>query len=163
MATSTKQKNRHCAECGAWFRIDPRVGDRQRTCGAASCRKDRRARTLRRARERDPDYWRRRRLKERLQIEQRKGSRPVQVAALPLGKGEILLVSQQDPIKPEILAVVGLQLQKRVPSKQDSINVKKRVMTGSVGQNFSIPKQDPKDIYPGSTHNSCCRRQAEGS
>lgn len=162
MTTRGRQKNRHCAICGAWFRVDPRVGSRQRTCGAEACRKAWRSQTLRRSREEDPEYWRRRRLRDRLEAEQRKGARPAPVSALPMGRGEILLCSNQDSKKPEILAVVGLQPQERRPSKQDSIILDRRMATGSAGQDFSLPMQDPNEKRLAAGHDPYDRRCAEG-
>ena len=45
-----------CSVCGRWFFPDPRVGARQRTCGAA-CSAARRRRVQAAWREGHPDYW----------------------------------------------------------------------------------------------------------
>jgi len=60
------QKKRPCSECRRWFLPDARVGDRQRTCGAAACQRARHERSDRAWRARNPDYDRDRRWRERL-------------------------------------------------------------------------------------------------
>lgn len=57
-------KKRRCSVCRKSFIPDPRVGDRQKTCGP-ECQKERRRRNQMRWRRRYPDYFRQRYLKER--------------------------------------------------------------------------------------------------
>lgn len=59
-------RKRPCRICRKWFRADPRVGVRQRTCGAPSCRRDWHRRSCREWRRRNPDYDRDDRLRRRL-------------------------------------------------------------------------------------------------
>lgn len=55
------RKKRPCTECRRWFLPDPRVGDRQQTCGGAACQHARRERTHRAWRAENRDYDRDRR------------------------------------------------------------------------------------------------------
>ncbi len=90
-----KNPDRRCSECKQSFTPDPRVGDRQVTCGAATCQRSRhddRCRAWRAAnsetvsahyqdvvvafRERQPDYQRRWRLARRVR-EIREKMRPL--------------------------------------------------------------------------------------
>ena len=59
-------RKRPCRICRRWFRPDPRVGARQRTCGAPSCRRDWHRRSCRDWRRRNRDYDRDDRLRRRL-------------------------------------------------------------------------------------------------
>ena len=61
-----KRKSRPCGSCGRWFRPDPRLGVRQRTCGAPDCQTKRRRKLQRQWRERNPAYFTERRLGEQL-------------------------------------------------------------------------------------------------
>jgi hypothetical protein len=58
-------RKRPCRICHRWFQPDPRVGDRQRVCSSAGCQVARRQKTQASWRERNPDYFGARRLKER--------------------------------------------------------------------------------------------------
>lgn len=90
-----KQGTRRCCECKRRFDPDPRVGDRQVTCGAVGCQRERHSERCRQwhaangelssthyqdvvvpFRERQPSYQRRWRLAWRLR-EIREGTRPV--------------------------------------------------------------------------------------
>ena len=59
-------RKRPCRICRKWFRPDPRVGVRQRTCGSAACRQAWHRRSCRDWRRRNPDYDRDDRLRRRL-------------------------------------------------------------------------------------------------
>ena len=63
---------RPCRICRRWLRPDPRVGERQRTCGAPACQRSWHRRTCAAWRRRNPDYDREDRLRRRLS---RKGGR----------------------------------------------------------------------------------------
>jgi hypothetical protein len=56
---------RPCRVCHKWFQPDPRVGDRQRVCTSAACQVARRKKTQAAWRERNPEYFVARRLKQR--------------------------------------------------------------------------------------------------
>ena len=60
-----KLRKKRCCVCKKGFWPHPRVGDRQRACRKPDCQKDRRAETQARWRQRNPDYWRARRLQMR--------------------------------------------------------------------------------------------------
>lgn len=56
---------RPCRICRGWFMPDPRVGDRQRVCSSPECQAARRKKTQASWRERNPEYFVARRLKQR--------------------------------------------------------------------------------------------------
>jgi hypothetical protein len=58
---------RPCRVCRCWFRPDPRVGDRQKTCGGAGCQREWNRRLSRARRRREPHREREGRLRDRLQ------------------------------------------------------------------------------------------------
>ena len=43
MAKKIRSRKRPCRVCGKWFSPDPRLGERQKTCGAAQCQRQRHA------------------------------------------------------------------------------------------------------------------------
>jgi len=62
-------RKRPCRICRRWFRPDPRVGARQRTCGSVACGRAWHRRSCRDWRRRNPDYDRDDRLRRRLRRE----------------------------------------------------------------------------------------------
>ena len=60
------RKKRPCSECRRWFRPDPRVGCRQKTCGEQECQASRHRRKRADWRARNPDYDRARRWQDKL-------------------------------------------------------------------------------------------------
>ena len=58
---------RPCRVCRRWYRPDPRVGDRQRTCGDQACQREWNRRLSKRRREREPYREREDRLRDQLQ------------------------------------------------------------------------------------------------
>lgn len=60
-----KLRQKRCRICKEPFWPHPRVGARQRACRKPDCQKDRRALTQQAWRERNPDYWKARRLQQR--------------------------------------------------------------------------------------------------
>lgn len=67
-------KTRPCCICRRWFRPDGRVGARQRACGG-ECRRKLRKKTQAAWRQRNPDYFRERRLSARFEVA-REAERP---------------------------------------------------------------------------------------
>jgi hypothetical protein len=59
-------RKRPCRVCGRWYWPDPRVGERQCTCGREACRRERKKRTNKDWRRRNADYWRDGRLRSRV-------------------------------------------------------------------------------------------------
>lgn len=68
-------RRKPCAVCGKWFRPDPRVGERQHTCGRAECRRVWHLRSCRKWHQANPDYDRHTRLQRRLVKEEPPGPR----------------------------------------------------------------------------------------
>ncbi len=60
-------KKRPCRCCRRWFRPNPRVGDRQKTCGENECQREWNRRLCRARRAREPYREREDRLRDRLQ------------------------------------------------------------------------------------------------
>lgn len=50
-------QGKKCVSCGRFFEVDPRVGERQKCCGASECRKKRKRMQERAWKERNPDYF----------------------------------------------------------------------------------------------------------
>ena len=59
-------KKRPCCICRRWFRPDPRVGARQRTCGDKQCQRELHRKYCWQWHQRDPDYDRETRLRAKL-------------------------------------------------------------------------------------------------
>ena len=59
-------RKRPCRICRKWFVPHPRVGDRQRVCGAGRCQSERHRRACEAWRRRQPEYDREDRLRRRL-------------------------------------------------------------------------------------------------
>lgn len=86
-----RRKTKPCSICRRWFTPDPRVGSRQRTCGE-TCSKALRSKTQQKWRQRNPDYFADRRLRqqaERLESGKREDanqrSPPALVQEVPWG------------------------------------------------------------------------------
>lgn len=62
MSEGGHRRSRPCSVCRRWFVPDTRVGERQRTCGPA-CRREQKRRTQAAWSERNPGYWGARRLR----------------------------------------------------------------------------------------------------
>src|SRR5436189_4865587 len=58
-------RNRPCCICRRWCRPDPRIGSRQQACRRAECQAARRKKKQKTWRERNPDYFIARRIKDR--------------------------------------------------------------------------------------------------
>src|SRR6266853_2532804 len=58
-------RKRPCCICRRWFRPDPRIGSRQQACRRAECQAARRKKKQKTWRERNPDYFIARRIKDR--------------------------------------------------------------------------------------------------
>jgi hypothetical protein len=58
-------RKRPCRICRRWFRPDPRIGSRQQACRRPECQAARRKKKQKAWRERNPDYFIARRIKDR--------------------------------------------------------------------------------------------------
>ncbi len=63
----SRTRRRRCCICRVLFRPDPRVGDRQKTCGSPACQRARATQRQAIWRQRNPDYFTDRRLRQRHQ------------------------------------------------------------------------------------------------
>lgn len=66
-------RKRPCRICGKWFYPSPRAGDRQRVCSAAACQRERHRRSCSGWHEKNPDYDRERRLREKVRRPEHRG------------------------------------------------------------------------------------------
>jgi hypothetical protein len=115
---SGKRSSRPCSVCRRWFVPDPRVRNRQRTCGSAECRRALKRRTQARWSEAHPDYWAARRLSERLS-EVREGPRPLR--GPPAGVRQIPADIVQDEIGPQVLVILLFLARLQHRAAQDEI------------------------------------------
>ena len=60
---------RPCRICRGWFQPNPRVGKRQKVCSDPKCQRERHRRSCTSWRQRNPDYDRENRLRQRLMAE----------------------------------------------------------------------------------------------
>jgi len=101
-----KRRSRPCSVCRRWFRPDPRVGARQKTCGRQACVRARHRQMDRLWHARHPDYDRALRLRRKV-IEAEEagrmspGPRAGPLAGMPwdlverfLGAGSAVIVSE---------------------------------------------------------------------
>ena len=104
MARATgRGRSRPCSVCRRWFVPDPRVRQRQRTCGATECRRALKRRTQRQWSERHPDYWSARRLAERLSADR---TSPPTPRGPPPEMRQIPTDIVQDEIGPQALVIL---------------------------------------------------------
>jgi hypothetical protein len=70
------RRKRPCRVCRKWFLPHPRAGSRQKVCGSAECQRERHRRACDAWRDRNPDYDRERRLRDRVRVEAEPSERP---------------------------------------------------------------------------------------
>ena len=93
----SRSRRKRCCICQEPFRPDPRVGARQKTCGEPACQRARHAERQALWREKNPDYFTNRRLRER--------QRQAELAAAELARVELRAgepVSVRAPPAPEL-------------------------------------------------------------
>ena len=82
-----KRRSRPCSVCRRWFVPDPRVGWRQKTCGAESCRKEQKRRRQADWSKRNADYWTERRLREQAErVKKGRGASVIRPPPRELGR-----------------------------------------------------------------------------
>jgi hypothetical protein len=114
-------RKRPCRSCRRWFQPDPRVGDRQKTCSRPECQSARRAKTQASWRERNPEYFVARRMKQRAAADRPPAPLPmpapldrlpwdvaqdefgVQRADFLAHLGKVLFGAAQDQRRPQVL------------------------------------------------------------
>ena len=121
-------RKRPCRICRRWFDPHPRAGDRQRTCSAADCQRERHRRACATWRSQHPNYDREDRLRRRLQVpEKATTSAPLrgidwsaardavglQVAVVIEETGQVLHNWARDAVSAQVLDPKGLR--PRVP------------------------------------------------
>jgi hypothetical protein len=145
-AEGMKRKSKPCSSCGHWFTPNPRLGSRQRTCGASECQAKRRRTMQRTWRERNPDYFSERRLRAQLE----RASAPLETAgpAAPSSGGEQRSLPRPPPREssripwtlvqsafgPQVPVLIAFLVRMLVRPAQFTIPGKSRVVPkGSVG------------------------------
>ena len=132
-------RSKPCSVCGRWFTPDPRVGQRQRTCGRAGCRRQQKQRSQSSWAARNPDYWTERRLRdqaERLkQPEARLRGPPRELRQLPKDFA-------QDAMTTEAFVILLFLVRMQHRIAQDSMAV---YLAGITGQSVKVLPESPQD------------------
>lgn len=66
-ASSKKRRSKPCSICRRWFTPNPKVGQRQRTCGSKACKSEQKKHTQAKWSKRNPSYWVERRLQKQIE------------------------------------------------------------------------------------------------
>jgi hypothetical protein len=112
-------KKKPCSVCRRWFRPDVRVGARQKVCSASACQAKRREKTQARWREKHPDYFVGRRLRERQ--EQHKAGEGLEPLRVPAPLDQLPWGLAQDEFGPEGADFLGEFGRLLVRSAQDQM------------------------------------------
>ncbi len=119
-----RRRSKPCSVCRRWFTPTARVGDRQRTCGEPSCRREQKRRTQAGWTARHPDYWAERRVRaqaDRLATERGPLRGP------PPGLREIPFELAQDAMGVQAFVIIVLLARIQHRATQDAI---KRYLSG---------------------------------
>lgn len=108
-------KKRPCRVCRKWFKPDPRAGDRQRTCSAASCQRERHRQAC--------AAWR---AAEHAAEQGEKVAAAVTDALAPEGGSEpvsrvLRLVGVRDAVPLEVSIMIGIVLRVVVRAVRDAV------------------------------------------
>ena len=107
------RKKKPCCFCRKWFRPDPRVGSRQKSCSHPECQKKRRHRTQANWRKQNPDYSRARWMRQRSD----------KAAEADKAKRKPLMPGRARPRRPAPIRAEGLLRQIPWSTMQDEIGV----------------------------------------
>jgi hypothetical protein len=139
------QKKRPCSVCRRWFLPDARVGDRQRTCGSAECRRARHRRVDRDWHARHPDYDRGRRWQKKQEQAEENGA-PSRPETPPLSG--VPLDVAQDAMGLQAVVII-LELAKvLVRHAQDEKRVQVPVFKSKSGRHGARGAQDEMERGP---------------
>lgn len=119
MGSKTRRRRKRCSVCEELFFPDPRVGPRQRTCGASSCRVEQRRRTQAAWREHNPDYWHQRRFDAR--VAQLEGGGEVAWRAPPEVLRELPREAALDAFTPKACVFIALLVRLVLRAAQDAM------------------------------------------
>jgi|SRR5215467_9382583 len=131
---------RPCSICRHWFRPDPRVGRRQRTCPKAECQTARRKQTQARWRRKNPDYATAYRLQRRSAL-----TRAAETLRVPAPLNQLPWDLAKDEFggkAADFLSVMGTLL---VRSTKDQIRAQLLEQTRVAG---AVPDPAAKDSCP---------------
>jgi len=109
------RRKRPCRVCGKWFMPSPRVGERQRVCGCASCQRERHWRNCQTWRERNRDYEREGRLRSRLVRE------PSAETSSVAPRAEVDWSAARDLVGLEVVVILQLMLEVLLRSPRDLV------------------------------------------
>ena len=104
MATNSYIKKRPCRVCKKWFVPNPRVGSRQKTCGATECQDRWHAKKCSQWNRQNRAYFQGNHLSKKLQTLQNQESSPGKSASQPPESGKILKLPRE-----VIQEVIGVQ------------------------------------------------------
>ena len=119
-----KRRSRPCSVCCRWFEANARVGDRQRTCGDARCRKEQKRRTQARWAAANAGYWTQRRLDARVEAGE--------VAAVQPPPAEMTRIpseAAQEAFGSQGAVIIALVVRLLLRSSQDAMGREVAVMT----------------------------------
>lgn len=141
------RKKRPCSECRHWFRPDPRVGERQRTCGSAECKRRRHRRVDRAWHGRHPDYDHGRRWHEALERARRAGKLSPGPAGPPLA--EVPWDLAQDAMGIQGCVIVAQLAAVLVRHAQDEMRQQVAGLAEEFRTQSQLPRQD--EMEPSAT------------
>jgi len=141
--SDSKRRDKPCSECGAWFTPHPRLGDRQRTCGKAACRRAQKRRTQRAWSARNPGYWTERRLRE--QAERLGAGGGGELRGPPLQLRQLPMPFAQDVIGTEPLVIIIFLARMLHRSAQDAIRSYQHEIAGVFDRMHRQAAQAEKD------------------
>ena len=109
MSVKAGIKKRPCRICRRWFSPDPRVGDRQKTCGGPDCRREWHRRKCAAWNRKNPDYFQNVYLQKKLEAAMTAGSAsPTPPSDKPAHRPPKSLIKPKVPLE-VIQEAIGLQ------------------------------------------------------
>lgn len=134
------RRKRPCRVCRKWFEPHPRAGARQKVCGSPECQRERHRRACSAWHDRNPEYDRERRLRERIRLDPEPGAkRPapnplrevawnqardavgLEVAVIVEETAEVLVSWTRDAVRPEALGIVDVSAKHGARAARDAI------------------------------------------
>lgn len=137
-------RKKKCCVCGKWFQPDPRVGARQKACGAASCQRERHRRADRAWHAANPDYDRDRRRADRVD----QAGLGTAKAGATAGAGTGARVpgrAAQDEMPPKVLLQLEELIQVRLRRLQDEMLAQVQGIAQQLRRHLGVSPQDATD------------------
>jgi len=115
-------KSRPCRICRKWFRPDPRVGSRQRTCSNPECQRERHRRDCADWHSRNPGYDLEERLRKQLHKIPRERKRQGSELGGPLHpRRQLDWDAARDAVSPQVVVVVEESLKVAIDYARDLV------------------------------------------